>query len=519
MLNGALRINPFDIKRVVVALDHAIRLDLSERLSRRDRDLPYISERPSALWTRQVLQDLWAAKAELPELLKTETGGVRVQYQPVWQATYKHLDNSEVKSAYEKAKRRFIFTDFGGTLMEKEKVDLYIKRSFTQTTGKRPSPSVMESLRILSSDPKNEVFVISGLQLLPLEDVFGQLDRIGLAAGNGLYLSMPQSEGGGEGAKEDATSPRPSDSHVKEGGRGGVGGIQQGKGKKRSWSLLDYGVKWAQVSLLYSLRSFLATSPSPFLPSSLYWSIKYLALVDLETAIRFEIRAHVFTTSPLTTSSSLPRSLSHPLSPSFDEQVKDISLPILERYTARTNGSSVRLRDPGIAWSYYSTDPEWGLMQAKSVILELEEALAAHDVKVVHLKGMVEVVPKRLNKGVVLRYAIQSKQGPSPDFIMCMGDDAGDEYMFTSIYSYLSETAETELTRSHKAHNDAAAAAAAAGRPSAQGVLQRKPSQEAEEEVTKYVFTCSVGKHRSHASFYVHNVEEVRGLLQCLASV
>lgn len=210
----------------------------------------------------------------------------------------------------------------------------------------------------------------------------------------------------------------------------------QRKGKKRSWSLLDYGVNWAEV--------------------------------------------------------------------------KDIALPILERYTARTNGSSVRLRDPGIAWSYYSTDPEWGLMQAKSVIVELEEALAAHDVKVVHLKGMVEIVPKRLNKGVVLRYAVQSKQGPSPDFILCMGDDASDEYMFSSIYSYLSETAETELARSHKAHD--AAARASAAPPS------RKPSQEAEEEVTKYVFTCSVGKHRSHAAFYVHNVEEVRTLLQGLSS-
>ena len=246
MLNGALRINPFDIKRVVVALDHAIRLDLTERLSRRDRDLPYISERPSSLWTRQVLQDLWAAKAEIPELLKTETGGVRVQYQPVWQATYKHLDEEEVKRAYAKAGRRFIFTDFGGTLMEKEKVDLYIKRSFTQTTGKRPSPSVMEALRILSSDPKNEVFVISGLQLLPLEDVFGQLDRIGLAAGNGLYLSMPRLEEEGEGEREGCEASPPPGSHVKEGGEGGV---QQRKGKKRSWSLLDYGVKWAHVRL------------------------------------------------------------------------------------------------------------------------------------------------------------------------------------------------------------------------------------------------------------------------------
>lgn len=135
-------------------------------------------------------------------------------------------------------------------------------------------------------------------------------------------------------------------------------------------------------------------------------------------------------------------------------------------------------------------------------------------VKVVHLKGMVEIVPKRLNKGVVLRYAIQSKQGPSPDFVLCMGDDASDEYMFTSVYSYLSETAETELVRSHKAHD-----AAAARGDLRTGPLQRKPSQEAEEEVTKYVFTTSVGKHRSHAAFYVHNVEEVRALLQGLSSV
>ena len=99
-------------------------------------------------------------------------------------------------------------------------------------------------------------------------------------------------------------------------------------------------------------------------------------------------------------------------------------------------------------------------------------------------------------QGVVLRYAIQSKKGPSPDFILCMGDDASDEYMFTSIYSYLSETAETELHR----------------QPDSGAV-----KEEAEEEVTKYVFTCSVGKHRSHASFYVRNVDEIRELLETLA--
>ena len=35
-------------------MDHALKLDVAERTRRRDRDLPYISERPSSLWTRQV---------------------------------------------------------------------------------------------------------------------------------------------------------------------------------------------------------------------------------------------------------------------------------------------------------------------------------------------------------------------------------------------------------------------------------------------------------------------------------
>jgi hypothetical protein len=33
--------------------------------------------------------------------------------------------------------------------------------------------------------------------------------------------------------------------------------------------------------------------------------------------------------------------------------VKAIALPILNRFTGRTNGSSIRFREPSLAWSYY----------------------------------------------------------------------------------------------------------------------------------------------------------------------
>lgn len=62
-------------------------------------------------------------------------------------------------------------------------------------------------------------------------------------------------------------------------------------------------------------------------------------------------------------------------------------------------------RIPGIGWSYFGADPEWGLRQATQCKLELEAALAKLDVKVVsQIQGSIEVVPSELNK--VIRLSI-----------------------------------------------------------------------------------------------------------------
>lgn len=53
-------------------------------------------------------------------------------------------------------------------------------------------------------------------------------------------------------------------------------------------------------------------------------------------------------------------------------EVKEVALPLLHKFTAHTNGANIKIRDSGLAWSYYSTDPEWGQMQAKQLHAELE---------------------------------------------------------------------------------------------------------------------------------------------------
>ena len=65
-------------------------------------------------------------------------------------------------------------------------------------------------------------------------------------------------------------------------------------------------------------------------------------------------------------------------------------MPIISKFTARTNGSFVKLSHSSIGWSYYSCDPEWGSLQASHLVTELGEALHLHDVRFVALKGIVE---------------------------------------------------------------------------------------------------------------------------------
>ena len=67
--------------------------------------------------------------------------------------------------------------------------------------------------------------------------------------------------------------------------------------------------------------------------------------------------------------------------------------------------------------------------------MELEAELSSFDVRFVTLKGVVEIVPLRLNKGLIVKkvlWELEAKNGDEAvDFILCMGDDISDKKMFS----------------------------------------------------------------------------------------
>ncbi|KAI9998641.1 hypothetical protein PInf_003223 [Phytophthora infestans] len=415
VLNGAVRVNPWNITGLVNSLDHALTMSNEERLGRRARDLPYITNQPAANWTKQVLSVLHEA-TENPEgneeytnmeYMDTEIGRSHVM-RVGDRSDFKQLNIDKVMAAYMQSKRRVFLLDYGGTIIARENIAMYVKKDFTAVTGKRPSRRMMEALTNLTNDPRNTVFVVSGVTKKSLTTSLGHIHGLGLVSDNGALYSWAKSidiDNTEDTNMQDDSNP--TDRH------------------------------WHQHSFKFDWRP-----------------------------------------------------------------VREAVDPILKVYCARTNGSVLRYAQQSIAWNFRSTDPEWGLLQANSLQNDLEEVIRDLPVNIIRKKGLLEIVPEGLNKGVVARQILTQDAAISndhPDFLFCIGDDTTDESMFKAIYDYYAERTEESVHGRHG--NGTYEDFLAAG----------------DEGPLHHVFTCTVGKKPSNAHLYVNNVDEVEQLLQALS--
>lgn len=375
ILNGACRSNPYDTVQAAICLDTALGMSEEEKDSRRQRDIDFVTNSSSGLWTRRVLNDLAdVTKANKLEndadenaVCLVELEGVRSQSDMKISSIL--LDKSSVVKAYNEASSRVLFVDFNGTIVMTEPAGKYLKRDMLGVSNSKPPPVVIKSLIELCSDPKNVVYVVSGDTEQNLENAIGGINNLGLAAGNGGSISDPR-------------------------------------------KLNYYSKRWRTSELLSN------------------W-----------------------------------------------DSVKRIAIPVLSMYTARANGSYVKVTSSSIGWSYYACDPEWGSLLATHLIDELGQKLQGFDVRLVTLKGVIEIVPRKLNKGIVVKKVLRSHK--LPDFILCVGDDISDEKMFTSILA----------------------------------VIAQRHDFKSSNQNPKHTFTVTVGKKVSNASFFVESSQDVADLL------
>jgi trehalose 6-phosphate synthase/phosphatase len=171
--------------------------------------------------------------------------------------------------------------------------------------------------------------------------------------------------------------------------------------------------------------------------------------------------------------------------PSFDRTWMHLARNIMDVYSSRTHGTYIEQKESALIWQYREADPEFGQMQSKELEDHLAGVLRGYPVEVLHGEnnpmqgGYVEVRPENMDKGVFLSDLLKRMEDSNaiPDMLLCMGDDASDEFMFNVVEEY----------------------------------VEKHP------EKSKSYFACTVGKKPSTAQAFLNDTSEVHSLMSSLA--
>ncbi|KAH3901842.1 related to Trehalose-phosphatase [Saccharomycodes ludwigii] len=135
---------------------------------------------------------------------------------------------------------------------------------------------------------------------------------------------------------------------------------------------------------------------------------------------------------------------------------------IMENFTSKTPGSFVERKKVALTWHYRRCVPELGEFNARDLKNTLEKEFSKTGLEVMEGKMNVEVRPKFVNKGEIVKRlvltpiskkedvlepslevsiedSVKFKRDELPDFVLCLGDDFTDEDMFRQLNTIESE--------------------------------------------------------------------------------
>ena len=102
----------------------------------------------------------------------------------------------------------------------------------------------------------------------------------------------------------------------------------------------------------------------------------------------------------------------------------------LENFVDRTPGSFIEEKNYSLVWHYRKSEPDQAALRANELKDELTNLIANHNLEIMEGNKVIEVKSGGINKGVAALRFIGSEEY---DFILSMGDDWTDEYMFREL--------------------------------------------------------------------------------------
>jgi len=104
--------------------------------------------------------------------------------------------------------------------------------------------------------------------------------------------------------------------------------------------------------------------------------------------------------------------------------------PVIERFVDRTPGSFLEEKNYSLAWHYRNSEPEQGELRAHELHYALTELVSNLNLEIMEGNKVIEVKNAGINKGIAAMNFIKHRKY---DFIMAIGDDWTDEYMFREL--------------------------------------------------------------------------------------
>jgi trehalose 6-phosphate synthase/phosphatase len=115
-----------------------------------------------------------------------------------------------------------------------------------------------------------------------------------------------------------------------------------------------------------------------------------------------------------------------------DYSWKALVLPILRLYEEATPGSMVEEKRTSLVWHYRRVDAEFGEWKANQLAETLSAITANAPVQVRHGKKIVEIVSAQVSKAIAVNHFLNGLSADrQPEMVLCAGDDATDESMFS----------------------------------------------------------------------------------------
>ncbi|KAJ3125336.1 hypothetical protein HK098_000343 [Nowakowskiella sp. JEL0407] len=243
--------------------------------------------------------------------------------------------------------------------------------------------------------------------------------------------------------------------------------------------------------------------------------------------------------------------------PETDLSWKKKVLEVFEYYTDRTPGSFIEQKDCSVVWHYGLADLNFVSWQAAECQNHIEQSLSpTYPIHTLAKRKRVEVMPRNANKGIAIRkilghhqnllkrsnsksksheytqHQISSDSLQSGkdlfDFILAVGDDRADEYMF----EYLAKLDTTAIDGPSELEELDAEMTIAPGSTipvqevkaikaeSVSGVSRSSsPARSQIPSASRIIITCTVGRKSSAAYWHVANLTFISKLLSGLIEI